>query len=127
MKAAAAARALWAALRRLGRKAAPAPATARPSAAGSALRAAASHVSSFVLMGLAGVMLVCAVAGFIVTVHEDHRLAAERHTALTLALDEVRGAFGDAGPFDATKLPVIARLASLKDLRFDTDETGASG
>jgi diguanylate cyclase (GGDEF)-like protein len=78
-------------------------------------------------MGLAGGMLVCAVAGFIVTVHQDHRLAAERHAALTLALDEVRGAFGDAGQFDATKLPVIARLAGLKDLRFDTDETGASG
>jgi diguanylate cyclase (GGDEF)-like protein len=127
MKAAAAARTLWAALRRLGRKAAPAPAAARPSAAGSALHAAASHVSSFVLMGLAGVMLVCATAGFIVTIHEDHRLAAERHAALTRALDEVLGVFGNAGQLDDAKMPVIARLADLKDLRFDTDETGAAG
>jgi diguanylate cyclase (GGDEF)-like protein len=104
-----------------------APTVARPSAAGSALRAAASHVSSFVLMGLAAVMLVCAVAGFVVTLHEDHRLAAERHAALALALDEVHNAFGDSGHFDDTKLPVVARLAGLKDLRFDGDETDASG
>jgi diguanylate cyclase (GGDEF)-like protein len=127
MKAAAAARTWWAALRRRVLAAVAAPAAVRPSAAGSALRAAASHVSSFVLMGLAAVMLVCAVAGFVVTLHEDHRLAAERHAALALALDEVHNAFGDSSHFDDTKLPVIARLAGLKDLRFDGDETDASG
>jgi diguanylate cyclase (GGDEF)-like protein len=124
MKAAAAARTWWAALRQRVRAAAPAPAAARPSAPTAALRAAASHVSSYVLMGLAVVMLACAAAGFVVTLHEDHRLAAERHAALALALDEVHGAFGDSNHFDDTKLPIIARLAGLKDLRFDSDETG---
>jgi diguanylate cyclase (GGDEF)-like protein len=92
-----------------------------------ALRAAAAHVSSYVLMTLAVVMLACTLAGFVVTLHEDQRLAAERHTALERALDEVHGAFGDTGRFDDAKLPVIARLADLKDLRFDSDETGVAG
>ena len=139
MQAGAAARTLWAALRRrmrvpaltqsLRRAASPAksPTTARSSAPTSALHAAASHVSSYVLMILAALMLVCAVAGFVVTLREDHRLASERHAALELALDEVHSAFGDTDQFDDTKLPVIARLAGLKDLRFDTDETGAAG
>ena len=90
MKAAAAARAWWAALRR----------RTPESRAQAALRAAASHLSSYVLMALAVAMLACAVAGFAVTVREDQRLAAERHAALELALDEVRGVFGDSDGFD---------------------------
>ncbi len=117
MKAAAAARAWWAAFRR----------RTPESRAASALRAAASHLSSYVLMALAVAMLACAVAGFAVTVREDQRLAAERHAALELALDEVRGVFGASDGFDDSRLPLVARLAGLKDLRFDTDEDSASG
>ena len=72
-------------------------------------------------------MLACAVAGFAVTVREDQRLAAERHAALELALDEVRGVFGDSDGFDDSRLPLVARLAGLKDLRFDTDEDATAG
>src|SRR5579864_84188 len=117
MKAAAAARAWWAALRRRKRE---------PMGV-AALRAAASHLSSYVLMALAVAMLVCAAAGFAVTVREDQRLAAGRHAALELALDEVRGVFGDSDGFDDSRLPLIARLAGLKDLRFDTDEDSTAG
>jgi diguanylate cyclase (GGDEF)-like protein len=90
-----------------------------------ALRAAAAHVSAYLLMTLGVVMLACALAGFIVTLHEDRRLAGERHAALERALDEVQSAFGEH--FDDTKLPVIARLAGLADLRFDGDETAIAG
>jgi diguanylate cyclase (GGDEF)-like protein len=117
MKAATAARAWWAALR---------PRTPE-SRAQAALRAAASHLSSYVLMALAVAMLACAVAGFAVTVREDQRLAAERHAALELALEEVRGVFGDSDGFDDSRLPLVARLAGLKDLRFDTDEDSTAG
>ncbi len=117
MKAAAAARGWWAAFRR----------RTPESRAQAALRAAASHVSSYVLMALAVAMLACAVAGFAVTVREDQRLAAERHAALELALDEVRGVFGDSDGFDDSRLPLVARLAGLKDLRFDTDEDSTAG
>ena len=117
MKAAAAARTRWAAFRR----------RTPESRAQAALRGAASHLSSYVLMALAVAMLACAVAGFAVTVREDQRLAAERHSALELALDEVRGVFGDSDSFDDSRLPLIARLAGLKDLRFDTDEDSTAG
>jgi len=117
MKAAAAARTRWAALRR----------RTPESRAAAALRGAASHLSSYVLMALAVAMLACAVAGFAVTVREDQRLAAERHAALELALAEVRGVFGDSDVFDDSRLPLVARLAGLKDLRFDTDEDSAAG
>ena len=83
MKAAAAARAWWAALRR----------RTPESRAQGALRAAASHLSSYVLMALAVAMLACAVAGFAVTLREDHRLAAERHAALELARDRISAHF----------------------------------
>jgi diguanylate cyclase (GGDEF)-like protein len=117
MKAAAAARTRWAAFRRRPRE---------PKGA-AALRAAASHLSSYVLMALAVALLAGAVAGFAVTTREDQRLASERHAALELALDEVRGEFGDSDGFDDTRLPLIARLAGLRDLRFDTDQDGAAG
>jgi diguanylate cyclase (GGDEF)-like protein len=93
----------------------------------SALSAAASHLSSYVLMALAAVTLLCAVSGFIVTLREDHRLAAERHAALERALGELSATFGDTGHFDDARLPLIARLANLQDLRFDSDEAGAAG
>src|SRR5258708_1816817 len=117
MKAAAAARAWWAALWR----------RTPESRAAAALRGAASHLSSYVLMALAVAMLACAVAGFAVTLREDHRLAAERHAALELARDEVRGVFGDGDSSDDSRLPLIERLAGLKDLRFDTDEASTAG
>src|ERR1700693_4949285 len=117
MKAAAAARTRWAALRR----------RTPESRAASAWREAPSQLSSYVLMALAVAMLACAVAGFAVTVREDQRLAAGRHAALELALDEVRGVFGDSDGFDDSRLPLVARLAGLKDLRFDTDEESTAG
>jgi len=116
MKAAAAARTWWAALRRRSRE----------PKAGSALSAAASHVSSYALMGLAGAMFVCAVAGLAVTLREDSRLAAERHAALQLVLDEMSAA-GNADHLDDSQLQIIARRAGLNDLRFDTDDAGIAG
>src|SRR5580658_8143652 len=90
MKAAAAARTWWAALRRRSRE----------PVGGSALSAAASHISSYVLMALAVAMLVCAAAGLTVTLREDARLAAERHAALEFALGEIQGASGENDHFD---------------------------
>ena len=117
MKAAAAARSWWAALRRRSRE----------PASGATLNAAASHISSYVLMVLAVAMLACAVAGLTVTLREDNRLAAERHAALQLALDELQGASGEHDHFDASEVAAIAGRTGLKDLRFDSDDAGISG
>src|ERR1700730_5974486 len=117
MKAAAAARTRWAALRR----------RTPESGAASALRGAASHLSSYVLMALAVAMLACAVAVLAGTVREDQRLPAELRAALDVARAEVRGVFGDSDGFDDSRLPLIARLAGLKDLRFDTDGDSTTG
>jgi diguanylate cyclase (GGDEF)-like protein len=117
MKAATAARTRWAALRRRWRE----PASA------ATLNAAASHVSSYALMALAVAMLACAIAGLTVTLREDNRLAAERHAALQLALDELQGASGEHDHFDANEVAAIARRSGLKDLRFDSDDAGISG
>ena len=73
-------------------------------------------------------MLACAVAGFAVTVREDHRLAAVRHAALKRAIDELHSAFGGSDlDFDEARLPLITRLAALPDLHFDRDEANTSG
>jgi len=73
-------------------------------------------------------MVACAVAGFAVTLREDHRLAAERHAALERAFDELHSAFGGSDrDFDESRLPLIARLAGLPDLRFDSDEASTAG
>src|ERR1700730_13804063 len=116
MQAAAAAQTRWAARRRR-----------RPeSRAAAALRAAASHLSSYVLMALAVAMLACAVAGFAVTVREDQRLpppaprARQHVNSLTPGNDEGRGVSVYSDSFDDSRLPLVARLAGLKDLRFDT-------
>jgi diguanylate cyclase (GGDEF)-like protein len=117
MKAAAAARAWWAALRRRSRE----------PASGATLDAAATHISSNVLIALAVAMLVGAVAGLTVTLREDNHLAAERHAALELALDELQGAAGEHGRVDASELAAIGRRTGLKDLRFDSDDAGIFG
>jgi diguanylate cyclase (GGDEF)-like protein len=117
MKAATAARTRWAALRRRWRE----PASA------ATLNAAASHVSSYALMALAVAMLACAIAGLTVTLREDNHLAAERHAALQLALDELQGASGEHDHFDAKEVAAIARRTGLMDLRFDSDDAGISG
>ena len=73
-------------------------------------------------------MLACAVAGFAVTVREDHRLAAVRHAALKRAIDELHSAYGGSDlDFDEARLPLITRLAALPDLHFDRDEANTSG
>jgi diguanylate cyclase (GGDEF)-like protein len=113
MKAAAAARTWWAALRQRSRE----------TASGSALSAAASHMSSYVLMALAVAMLLCAVAGLAVTLREDSRLAAGRHAALQLVLDEMQGAVGEGG----IQLQAIARRTGLNDLRYGSDDAGIHG
>jgi diguanylate cyclase (GGDEF)-like protein len=117
MKAAAAARTWWAALRRRSRE----------PVGGSALSAAASHISSYVLMALAVAMLVCAAAGLTVTLREDARLSAERHAALELALGEIQGVSGENDQFDDNQLQALARRTGLNDLRFDTDDSATAG
>src|SRR5580698_4995022 len=117
MKAAAAARAWWAALRRRSRTVARA----------SARVGATSHIASFALCGLACVVLAVVVAGFVVTLHEDRRLETERHAALELALDEFHGMFGDIDHFNDAQLRLMERHSGLKDLRFDTDGIGNPG
>jgi diguanylate cyclase (GGDEF)-like protein len=118
MKAAAAARTWWAALRR--RSHAPACELAP--------NAAVSPISSYVLMGLALAMLFGAIVGLVVTLHEDSRLAGGRHAALQLVLDDLQGtAIIQSGHFDASQLQAIARRTGLNDLRFDTDDTGVAG
>ena len=118
MKAAAAARIWWAALRRHfhtpERELAP--------------NAAVSQISSYVLMGLALAMLLGAIVGLVVTLHEDNRLANERHAALQLVLDELQGtAIIQTGHFEASQLQAMARRTGLNDLRFDTDDAGVAG
>src|SRR6516162_3088100 len=128
MKAAAVARRWWAVFRRRKRGGPSAPAAGPPPGSAPALTAMASQVASYVLAALAATMLACAVAGFAVTVREDHRLAAVRHAALKRAIDELHSAFGGSDlDFDEARLPLITRLAALPDLHFDRDEANTSG
>jgi diguanylate cyclase (GGDEF)-like protein len=117
MKAAAAARAWWAALR--WRSAEPAH---KP-----ILGLLSSRVSALALLIFAVALWVCAVSGFVVTRHEDSRLAAERYAALQLALGEMHHAPGDSDRFDANQIQLIGRRAGLKDFRFDTDDAAIAG
>ncbi len=116
MKAAAAARMWWAALRQHSR----AP-------AGRALSAAASQVSSYVLMAMAAAMVACSVIGFTVTLRADRHISAEQHAALQLVLDDMRYVAGENSRFDDSQLAAIARRAGLKDLRFDADDFAIGG
>jgi diguanylate cyclase (GGDEF)-like protein len=112
MKAAAAARTWWAALRRHSH------ASERELALN-----AASQISSYVLIGLAVAMLGGAIVGLVVTMHEDSRLVAERHAALQLVLDDLQGSMpAQTGHFDRSLLEAMARRTGLNDLRFDTDD-----
>ncbi len=79
------------------------------------------RVAVFLLVVLAAAMIVCAVIGFTVTQSNESRLAAERHAALRLALDEFRAVFGAIDRFDDAQLRLIQRRAGLKDLRFGAD------
>jgi diguanylate cyclase (GGDEF)-like protein len=81
------------------------------------------RLASFLLVVLAGAMIVCAVIGYAVTQHEDNRLAAERHAGLRLALDEMRPVFGNLARFDPAQLRLIERRAGLSDLRFNAEVT----
>jgi diguanylate cyclase (GGDEF)-like protein len=93
----------------------------------SALRVVASHASAYVLLALAAVMIVCAVAGFAVTLREDSHLATERHEAMQRAVDELQGAAGDIDHIDDAKIQFIAHRTGLNDVRFDTDDEGIAG
>jgi diguanylate cyclase (GGDEF)-like protein len=117
MKAAAAARTWWAALRRHSH------ASERELALN-----AASQISSYVLIGLAVAMLGGAIVGLVVTMHEDSRLVAERHAALQLVLDDLQGSMpAQTGHFDRSLLEAMARRTGLNDLRFDTDDGAVVG
>jgi diguanylate cyclase (GGDEF)-like protein len=124
MKAAAAARMWWAALRQRSR----APAGRIPSTA-------ASQVSSYVLMAMAAAMVACAVIGFVVTLRADRHISAEQHAALQLALNDVANDMAndvayvgsENGRFDDSRIAAIARRAGLKDLRFDADDSAIDG
>jgi len=118
MKAAAAARTWWAALRRHSH------APAREIAPNTA----ASQISSYALTGLALAMLFGAIVGLVVTLREDSRLAAEQHAAMQLVIDELQGTAAiQTGHFDASLLQAIARRTGLSDLRFDSDDAGVAG
>jgi EAL domain-containing protein (putative c-di-GMP-specific phosphodiesterase class I) len=118
MKAAAAARAFWAAYRRrsgerVGASAPDSRITAR--------------VSLLAMSALAAAMIACAVVGFAVTKHNDRRLETERYAALRHALDEFHAMFGDVTGLDDSQLRFIERRAGLKDLRFESDLAGPTG
>jgi diguanylate cyclase (GGDEF)-like protein len=120
MAAAAAAGTWWAALRRRSNARSGSP--ARDGA-----RAKTVRLASYLLVVLAGAMIVCAVIGYAVTQHEDDRLAAERHAALRLALDEMRPVFGSMARFDPAQLRLIERRTGLSDLRFNAEVTADGG
>ncbi len=112
MKAAAAARGWRAALRQ------------RPRApAGSALSAAVSQVSSYVLMAMAAAMMACSVIGFVVTLRADRHISGAQHAALQLALDDMQYIAGGTERLDDAQLAALARRAGLSDLRFDADDS----
>ncbi len=119
MAAAAAAGTWWAALWRRSNARSGSP--ARDGA-----RAKTVRLACYLLVVLAGAMIVCAVIGYAVTQHEDGRLAAERHAALRVALDEMRPVFGSMARFDQAQLRLIERRAGLSDLRFNA-EVAADG
>jgi len=117
MKADAAARQWWAALRPVGRGDALTPARM--------LRRA--HGGAVSLVVLAAALLGCAAVGFTVTQAHDDRLAIARHTALANALDEFAAAFGNFRHIDAAELRWLARRSGLRDLRFAADPAMAGG
>jgi diguanylate cyclase (GGDEF)-like protein len=118
MKAAVAARSWWAALRR----------HSHARAWELAPSAAASQISSYVLIGLALAMSASAIVGLLMTLKEDNRLAAERHAALQLVFDDLQGSAAiQTGHFDDSLLRAVARRTGLNDLRFDSDDTGVAG
>ncbi len=120
MTAAAAARDWWAARLRRSREAA--HAFVRDSKNSKTVR-----MALFLPVLLAGAMIVLAAIGFAVTQLGESRLEAEGHAALRLALDELRGASGDAEQFDDAQLRRIERRAGVADLRFDAEPTQDAG
>src|ERR1700679_1000330 len=103
MKAAAAARIWWAALR---------PRFSRPSGRGagttaSPLNTAASQISSYVLMAMAAAMVICSVIGFTVALRADRYVSAGQHAALPLALDDMQYVAGDKGRLDDGQVAAI--------------------
>jgi diguanylate cyclase (GGDEF)-like protein len=95
--------------------------------ASSKLTTATTRITSLFLPVLSAAIIVCTVAGLVVVGLNDSRRTSERHSALRLALDEVRAVFGDGDRFDEGKLRLIERRAGLKDLRFATDPSATAG
>jgi diguanylate cyclase (GGDEF)-like protein len=82
-----------------------------------------ARVSAILLLFAALAVIACVAAGLTDIQHNDSVKQIERHAALQVALDELHAVFGDVDHFDAGQLGLIARRASLDDLRFDTDLT----
>ena len=80
-----------------------------------------------VLMVLAAVVVLCALGGYAVTIHEAARVEAEHRAALQGALGELHPSFGGADAVEDMQLRLIERGSGLKDLRFDTDPVGNPG
>jgi len=118
MTAVAAARPLWAALRRRPRDAASFSATRGQGAK-------AARIALFLPVCLAGAMMLSAGIGFALTWLSESRMQTAQHAALLQALDEFHAQFGDIDAPDDFQLPAIARRAGLADLRFDANPTEA--
>jgi diguanylate cyclase (GGDEF)-like protein len=118
MKAVAAARQWWAAPRR---PLAPQALSRIPSSARIA------HAASVSLILFALSVIGCAALGAAVMQYYDQRFVAERHVALTQALDELRIEFGSVERFDHSQLQLLERRSRLHDLRFDTQVAPQSG
>ena len=85
------------------------------------------RIASFLLVMLAGAMIVCAGVGFAVTQVDDSRLEIERQVTLRQAIEEFRAVSGDVDRIGDPQLRLIERRAGLKGLRFDSDPAGESG
>ncbi len=120
MKAVAAARQWWALRRPQARAPAEVRIDRRPAAPiGRAL--------SLTLVLLAVATIACAVIALAVTQYHDRRMAAERHTALQTALEELHAVFGDVHRVDDAQLRLIERRSGLADLRFGSDPPPEAG
>ncbi len=80
-------------------------------------------LATFLLVVLAGAIMVFAVIGFAVARRHDIRLTTEHQSALRRALNEFGAAFGEVDRVNGAQLRLIEGRAGLKDLRFSGDPT----
>src|SRR5271154_5151489 len=77
----------------------------------------AARIAPFLVVILAGTIIIAGLVGYAVALSRDAHLEVERHDALRAALDELHAVFGDVDRFDAAQLRLIERRAGLKDLQ----------